>query len=258
MKVVAIINQKGGVGKSTTALALGAGLARKKKRVLFVDLDAQGNLSYTMGVNTHALQQASAMDVLLQDAEIGDAILRTPWGGDLLPSSPALSGADKSLTAIGKEYRLAEALRRVEERYDWAVVDTPPALGILTINALSACGCCIVPAQADIYSFQGILQLHSTIQAVQRYCNPELRIAGILLTRYNARAIIGREIAEKMQATAEQLGTRVFRAAIREGTAVKESQAMRQDIFTYAPRSNAAADYAKFVDEFLKEEKKHG
>ncbi|MBR6955104.1 MAG: ParA family protein [Clostridia bacterium] len=255
MKTVAIINQKGGVGKSTTALALGAGLIRKRKRVLFVDLDAQGNLSYALGAGE--AEGGDSLAVLTREIPAAEAIRHTP-GGDLLCATPALSGADKLLAAIGKEFRLREAIASLEDRYDWVVVDTPPALGILTINALTACDCCIVPAQADIFSLQGILQLGATVQAVQQYCNPALRVSGILLTRYNGRVIIGREIAEKMRETAEALQTRVFHATIREGTAIKEAQAMRQDIFAYAPRSNVATDYQKFVDEFLKEEKKHG
>ena len=256
MKTVAIINQKGGVGKSTTAMALGAGLIRKRKKVLYVDLDAQGNLTFALGDGGES-GGGDSLSVLTRETAIGDAIRITP-GGDLLPSAPALSGADKALSTIGKEFRLREALAQVADRYDWAVVDTPPALGILTINALTACDCCVVPAQADIFSLQGIMQLSATLEAVRQYCNPDLRVAGILLTRYNGRVIIGREIAEKMQDTARALETRVFRTTIREGTAVKEAQAMRQDIFSYAPRSNAAQDYLKFVDEFLKEEKKHG
>ncbi len=257
MKIIAIINQKGGVGKSTTALALGAGLLRKRKRVLFVDLDAQGNLSYALGLNSQEIPAGNSMSVLQRETPLGEAILHTP-SGDVLCSSPALSGADSVLTATGKEYRLKEALGEAGDSYDFAVVDTPPALGILTINALTACDCCIVPAQADVFSLQGILQLNATIQAVRQYCNPNLRVAGILLTRYNGRAIIGREIAEKMASTAQALQTRVFRTTIREGTAIKEAQAMRQDIFSYAPRSNVSSDYQKFVDEFLKEERKHG
>ena len=255
MKTIAIINQKGGVGKSTTAYALGAGLAKKKKKVLYIDLDAQGNLTFSVG--GQSVMGASALEVLAGTVSLADAVVSLPQG-DLLPASPALSGADKTLTAIGKEYRLQEALHAVEDAYDYTVIDTPPALGILTINALTACTCCIVPAQADIYSLQGILQLYGTVQAVQRYTNPDLRIAGILLTRFNSRAIIGREIAEKLQETAVQMNTRLFKTTIREGTAIKEAQAMKQDIYAYAPRSNVALDYARFVDEFLKEEKKHG
>lgn len=257
MKTVAIINQKGGVGKSTTALALGAGLVRRKKKVLFVDLDAQANLSFALGLEVNTMRDRSAMQVLSGECTAAEAVLESRRG-DLIPSSPTLSGADQILTAIGKEFRLKEALSALGDRYDYAVIDTPPALGILTINALAACDCCIVPAQADIFSLQGILQLNATIQAVRQYCNPDLRIAGILLTRYNGRAIIGREIAQKLDETADQLGTTLFRTTIREGTAIKESQAMQQDIYAYAPRSNVGADYLHFVDEFLKGERRHG
>lgn len=246
MEVIAVINQKGGVGKSTTAHAIGAGLTLKGYRVLYVDLDAQGNLSYTLRADTNGL---TAME-LLQGRNTQAAIQRTAQG-DIIASSPSLAGADTIITAVGKEYRLREALEPLGGLYDYCIIDTPPALGILTINALTACNGAIIPAQADIYSLQGISQLHTTIETVKQYCNPVLTIKGIVLTRYNSRAIISREVADMIEQTAGQLQTKLYKAKIRECTAIKEAQATQQDIYSYAPRSNATADYTALIAEIL-------
>ena len=215
-KALAIINQKGGVGKSTTALAIGAGLSLKGYSVLFIDLDAQGNLSYTLGADTKGY---NAMGVLERPETAKEEIQHTPQG-DIIASSPKLAGADKLLEETGKEYRLKEALDSLQGAYDYIIVDTPPALGILTINALTACTGAIIPAQADIYSLQGIAQLNSTIETVKKYCNPSLSIMGIVLTRFNGRSIIRREVAEMLERTAEQLHTKLYTSKIRECTAL--------------------------------------
>ena len=249
-KALAIINQKGGVGKSTTALAIGAGLSLKGYSVLFIDLDAQGNLSYTLGADTKGY---NAMGVLERPETAKEEIQHTPQG-DIIASSPKLAGADKLLEETGKEYRLKEALDSLQGAYDYIIVDTPPALGILTINALTACTGAIIPAQADIYSLQGIGQLNSTIETVKKYCNPSLSIMGIVLTRFNGRSIIRREVAEMLERTAEQLHTKLYTSKIRECTALVEAQATKQNIYSYAPRSNATADYKALVDEILRGE----
>lgn len=249
-KAIAVINQKGGVGKSTTALAIGAGLSLKGYAVLFIDLDAQGNLSYTLGAETKGY---NAMGVLERPETAKEKIQHTPQG-DIIASSPKLAGADKLLEETGKEYRLKEALESLQGAYDYIIVDTPPALGILTINALTACTGAIIPAQADIYSLQGISQLNSTIETVRKYCNPSLSIMGIVLTRFNGRSIIRREVAEMLERTAEQLHTKLYSSKIRECTALVEAQATKQNIYSYAPRSNATADYKALVDEILKGE----
>ena len=249
-KAIAVINQKGGVGKSTTALAIGAGLSLKGYSVLFIDLDAQGNLSYTLGADTKGY---NAMGVLERPETAKEEIQHTPQG-DIIASSPKLAGADKLLEETGKEYRLKEALESLQGAYDYIIVDTPPALGILTINALTACTGAIIPAQADIYSLQGIGQLNSTIETVKKYCNPSLSVIGIVLTRYSSRSIIRREVAEMLEHTADQLHTKLFSSKIRECTALVEAQATKQNIYSYAPRSNATADYKALVDEIIKGE----
>lgn len=249
MEIITIANQKGGVGKSTTVHAMGAGLAARGCRVLFVDLDGQGNLSYTMQADEDA---PNALDVLTGAVAAKDAIQQLA-GGDLIPGTPALAGADNLLLSeLGKEYRLKEALQGISG-YDYILVDTPPALGVLTINALTAASSAVIPAQADIYSLQGIGQLANTVQTVKQYCNPSLTIDGILLTRFNARAVLSRDIADIVEDTAKQLHTRLYKTRIRENIAAKEAQASRQSLFDYAPKSNAAIDYNSFLDEFLED-----
>jgi len=247
MKAIAIINQKGGVGKTTTALALAAGLARVGKRVLQVDMDAQANITQTLGADDRGL---TVLDVLMRKAIIGEAIQKTVQG-DVLPANPGIAGLDTVLTSVGKEYRLKEAFVGLNGTYDYVIIDTPPALGILTINALAACDEIIVPAQADIFSLNGIKQLHETTQAVKEYCNPKLKILGILLTRHNARSILSRDIADVIEQTAQHLQTKLFRTTIRENIAIKEAQAKQQSIYDYAPKSNAATDYLAFTKEIL-------
>lgn len=250
MNTIAVINQKGGVGKSTTALAIGAGLTLKGYSVLYVDLDAQGNLTFVMGADTN---RYNALGVLQRPETAKEELQHTPQG-DIIASSPALAGADTVITATGKEYRLREALQSLSGSYEYCIIDTPPALGILTINALTACTGAIIPAQADMFSLQGIGQLNTTIETVKKYCNPALSIMGIVLTRYSPRSIISREVAEMIEDTAAQLQTKLYKAKIRECTALKEAQATRQSIYSYAPKSNATADYTALVNEILGEE----
>jgi len=254
MEVVAIINQKGGVGKSTTAHALGAGLHRKGKEVLFIDLDPQGNLSYALRLEQGNRALKSIYEPLVDNSpDRVQIFFQEILCGQAIASSPKLTGADNILTDVGKEYRLREVFERygIRRWADYVIIDTPPALGILTINALTAATRVIIPTQADIFSIQGIGQLYSTIDVVKRYTNPALVVDGILLTRYSARSILTRDMTEMIEETALQLDARVYNARIREGVAIKEAQAKRQDIFSYAPTSNAAMDYAAFVEEFL-------
>ena len=246
---IAVINQKGGVGKSTTSNAIGAGLFQRGYKVLFIDLDAQGNLSYSMKCENKPL---SSLEVLTGTATAREATLTTPQG-DIIPASPALASADTIITDTGREYRLKEALEPLKEVYDYIIIDTPPALGTLTINALTACDSVIIPAQADIYSLQGIGQLNQTIQTVKRYCNKGLTIKGIVITRYSPRAVLTRDMTDLLEDTAEQLNTKVFTSRIRECIALKEAQASQTDIFTYNPRSNAGIDYKALLEEMIGE-----
>lgn len=255
MKTVSVINQKGGVGKSTTAEMLISGLSLKGFKVLAIDLDAQGNLSYSLASDSNP---PTILEVLTEEISAKDAIKHAR--ADIISSNKALAGADAFIADTGKEYRLKEALEKIEKKYDFCIIDTPPALGILTINALTASGSVIIPAQADIYSLQGIENLEETIKAVKKYCNPNLKIEGILLTRYNPRTILSREVSEMAEKLAKKLETKLFKAKIRDAVAVKEAQISQESLFKYAPKSNVTQDYESFINEFLGKErsKKNG
>ena len=250
MKTVSVINQKGGVGKSTTAEMLISALSLKNFKVLAIDLDAQGNLSYSLASDSNS---PTILEVLTEEITAKDAIKHAR--ADIISSNKALAGADAFIADTGKEYRLKEALEKIEKEYDFCIIDTPPALGILTLNALTASGSVIIPAQADIYSLQGIENLEETIKAVKKYCNPNLKIEGILLTRYNPRTILSREVSEMAEKLAEKLETKLFKAKIRDAVAVKEAQISQESLFEYAPKSNVTQDYESFINEFLGKER---
>ena len=249
MEVIAIVNRKGGVAKTATAQALGAGLRKKKKKVLFIDLDSQANLTYGLGADPNTI---NSMDVLTGEASAQDAIQHTAQG-DVIAGSDTLAAADTSIKDTGKEYRLQEAIDGL--KYDYIIIDTPAALGTLTINALTAANSVIIPVQAEVYSLQGIGQLNQSIQAVQKYCNKDLYIRGILITRYNGRAVLSRDMQSNLEEAAGLLHTKLYSTPIRECISIKEAQARQQDIYSYAPRSNAAKDYEAFIDEFLKQKR---
>lgn len=243
-KTWTITNQKGGAGKTTTAAALAAGLTLRGQRPLLIDLDPQCNLSFATGARTTG---ASALGVLT--GETTAAAIQHTATGDIIAGSKHLSGADILIADTGKEYRLREALEPLRGLYSHIIIDTPPALGVLTVNALTACSSVIIPAQADIFSLQGIERLSETMQPVKRYCNPALTVEGILLTRYSPRSILSRETAELAEQIAARMETKVFRAKIRESVTIREAQISQQPLFTYAPKAKVTADYAAFIDE---------
>lgn len=248
-ETIAIVNRRGGVGKTATAHAVGAGLALRGYSVLFVDLDSQCNLTYDLGVTKTPL---TSMEVLSGTATAEEAIQHLDrW--DVIPASPSLAVADTAIEGTGKEHRLKEALEPVAGSYDYIIIDTPPALGVLTVNALTASDSAIIPAQAEVHSLQGIGLLYEAVQAVKKYTNPALKIKGILITRYKGRAILSRDMRANLEATASQLDTKVFSTPIRECIALQEAQAMQEDIFSYAPRSNATKDYTALIEEITGE-----
>lgn len=248
-KVITITCQKGGVAKTTTALALASGLYSRGKKILLIDTDPQSNTSYTLGIDL--LNVPTLYEVLRKEKTVSDVIFPVRMGFDVIPGSLSLALADMEFSQTGREYLLRESLTEIQEEYDYIVIDTPPSLGILTMNALTASNYVIVPVQADVYSLQGIGQLSQTMQTVKRYCNPGLTIAGILITRYNSRAVLSKDMAAMLDDTAKALNTRLFKTKIRECIAIKEAQAQQMDIFTYAPKSNAAKDYDNMIEELM-------
>ena len=168
-----------------------------------------------------------------------------------MPGGLTLAWADMDFTQTGREYMLSEALEKVSENYDYCIIDTPPTLGVLTVNAMTAADYVIIPTTADIYAMQGFTQLYALIQNVRRYCNKGLKIAGILLTRYNDRQIISKTLKANIGRAAENLGTEVFKTYIREGVAVRETQLLQSDLFADAPKANVTQDYNNFINELL-------
>lgn len=246
-EIITTINQKGGVGKSTTAQALGAGISSKGFHVLMVDLDPQGNLSYAMGADTRA---PGAGEMMQGNINASKALQKIEQG-DVIASSVGLVGADITLLESGREYRLKEAIEPLYGEYDYIIVDTPPSMGILSVNALAAATQAIVPVQADIFSLQGVGQLSATYQALKAHANPSLKIKGLLLTRYNNRAVLSRNIMDMAAEAAAQFDSKVFNTTIREAVAIREAQISQCNIFEYAPKSKVAQDYMNFVEEVL-------
>lgn len=247
-KVIALTNQKGGVGKTTSTCALIAGLAQKGYKVLGVDLDPQGNLGFSLGLEIEEGQ--TVYQVLKGDVSVMAATRRTEIC-DVLTSNILLSGAELEFTGSGRETLLKQALAPVMDFYDYIVVDTPPALNILTVNAYAAADYLIIPMVPEILSLLGLSQLKETIGAVQETINPKLNILGILLTKYNKRTLLAQEVTEMAANLAGQLGTRVFDTKIRSSVCVAEAPAQGENILKYAPRSNPAADYRALVNEIL-------
>lgn len=244
-RIYAIANQKGGVSKSTMACVLTAGLHKAGRRVLLVDLDQQGNATLALGALPDP--NNSALRVLLKDRTARECIKETAQG-DIIPTGKE-AGADLELTGEGAEYRLREALQEIRREYDYIIIDTPPALGILTVNALTAADGLIIPVGADLFSLSGVEDLAGTIEAVRAFSNPELKIEGILLTQYNGRSILSRDMQTTAQGIAEWLQTKLFNASIREAVAIREAQARQVSIFDHDRRAKVTKDCRAFIKE---------
>ncbi len=247
MQIISVINQKGGVGKSTTAYALASGLSIRGYKVLLIDSDPQSNVTYI----TTKERPINDLYSVYNGADISDAITEVNPNLYLIGGNETLASADIVYTDTGREYKLKKAIEQLQGNYDYIIIDTPPSLGILTINALTASTGAIVPAQADIFSIQGLTQLYDTIKVVREYTNPNLKILGILRTRHNPRTILSSDTSEMLEELASKIDTKVYKTYIRESVAIKESQAIRQSLFEYAPTNNAVVDYINFIDEVL-------
>jgi chromosome partitioning protein len=187
-------------------------------------------------------------------ADLYELIQKTDLGYDLITGGLTLAGADMDFTQTGREFMLREALDSVRADYDFCIIDTPPTLGILTVNALTASDTVVIPLTADLYSIQGLSQLNLLIKRVRKYSNKDLMIEGLLITRHDERTNVSKALLDQIKQAAEKLGTKVFSHPIRNSVAVRESQVMRSDLFTEAPKANATVDYQTFINELLKGE----
>ena len=242
--IIAVCNQKGGVGKTATAQAIATGAARIGRKSLAIDLDPQSNLTFSMGGNS---ADNDTFDFMAGLYAPGQIIQKTAQG-DIIAASNRLAAADSVFTGDDRSTMLAAALKPIKKKYDVITIDCPPALNILLVNALMAADKVIIPITADMYALQGLYQLKQSIEAAQK-SNQGLTIGGAVFTRHSTRTILARDLTDVIKDTCRTLDIPVYKTTIREGIAIREAQTQRMSIFDYAPRSNPAKDYMQLIEE---------
>lgn len=248
-EIIAFANQKGGVGKTTTAINLGASLAAIKKRVLLIDLDSQGNAGTGLGFVRSSHSQ-SIYDVIMGISGAAENILSTAVPGmHILPSTQALAGAEVELLDMeNREYRLRDALRPIMEHYDYILLDCPPNLGYITLNALTAANHVIIPLQCEFFALEGVLHLINTIKGIQQKWNPKLDVLGVLLTMYDRRYGMTRDVEENVRDT---FGDLVFKTVVPRNVRVAEAPSHGKPALFYDFNSNGAQAYLRFATEVI-------
>jgi chromosome partitioning protein len=249
-RVVALCNQKGGVGKTTSAINLGAALAELGRRVLLVDFDPQGALSAGLGVQPHQLDRTSYNLLMERNVSIEDVLLKTGVAGiDLLPSNIDLSAAEIQLVGeVAREQTLARVLAPVRDEYDFVLIDCQPSLGLLTVNALTASHGVIIPLECEFFSLRGVALLIDTIEKVQQRLNPDLKLDGILATMYDGRTLHGREVFARVL---EAFGDTVFDTVITRTVRFPETTVAGEPITSWAPTSTGARAYRNLAREVI-------
>ena len=248
-RVIAIASQKGGVGKTTTAINLGACIAQDSRRVLLVDIDPQGNASSGLGINGND-QRLSTYEALIGQADLASAVLPTALANlDLLPSGQRLSGAEVELVGmLARETRLKTCLAPVRGSYDFVLIDCPPSLGLLTVNALTAADSVFIPLQCEYLALEGLTQLIGAIRLVQDHLNPSLRIEGVLLTMFDSRLNLSQQVADEAR---KFFAERVYRTVIPRNVRLSEAPSFGKPIVLYDPHSTGAESYRALAREVL-------
>lgn len=255
-KAIAIFNQKGGVGKTTTNINLAACLALRGKRVLILDIDPQGNTTSGVGISKKGLEQTT-YEVLINDKMPPEkAILNTGVKNlDIIPASVQLAGAEIELVQLeGREQRLKKALDRIKSKYDYIFIDCPPSLGLLTINSLTAVDSVLIPIQCEFYALEGVSQLMSTIELVKKNLNKNLEIQGVILSMFDGRTNLSIQVVEEVK---KYFKEKVYTTVIPRNVRLAEAPSYGMPITVYDPRSKGAEAYLDFADEFLELEGDH-
>jgi chromosome partitioning protein len=248
-KVIAITNQKGGVGKTTTAINLGACLARKAQKILLIDIDPQGNTTSGVGIRKPAVKRC-IYDVLVSGLPLDAIILPTEvdnlW---IAPASIQLAGAEIELVpSMSREEKLRQRMENVREEFDFVLIDCPPSLGLLTVNALTAADSVLVPIQCEYYALEGLSQLVNTVKLVQRHLNKNLRLEGALLTMYDSRTNLAAQVVSEVRA---YFGSQVYNTIIPRNVRLSEAPSHGKTILDYDPRSKGAETYMELAEEVL-------
>lgn len=245
--ILALANQKGGVGKTTTAINLGAYLVYFGKRVLLVDVDPQANATSSLGVNA---ANPTIYEALINDLSMNEIVTTTKFPQlDLIPSARALAGGEIELVHLPqREYRLKQALATLQEQYDYVFIDTPPSLGLMTINGLTAAQGVIIPVQCEYLSLEGLTHLVQTIALVRRRLNPGLRIFGLVMTMFDGRTNLSSQVVEEVR---KHFGDKVFRTVIPRSVRLSEAPSFGEPIIAYAPKSPGGLAYEHLAQEVL-------
>ena len=248
-KIISIANQKGGVGKTTTTINLSSMLAKKGKKVLMIDTDPQGNATSGVGIDKNV--KFSVYDVLVNDIEIINTIKESCVKKlDVCPSNINLAGAEVELVSMeAREHRLKEKLDKIKDDYDYIIIDCPPSLGLITLNAFTASDSVLIPVQCEYYALEGLGQLLNTINLVKKHLNKDIEIEGALLTMYDIRTNLSNQVVKEVK---KYFNEKVYKNVIPRNVKLSEAPSYGMPISMYDPRSKGAKSYEKFVKEFLK------